>query len=110
MPSRYVPNEAASPVSLDTLALLLRSDEGRIAEIMEEFPMLQRAALAAFCFARCHMRSLSFKIASHCDERSLRTAGGPSAEILLEQSRNPTTFDVGPLLHQKRKVTLARCG
>jgi hypothetical protein len=110
MASRYVPNEPVSPVSLDTLALLLRSDEGRLAEILEGVPMLQRAALAAFCFSRCHMRSLSFTIAAHCDERSLRKAGGPSAEILLEQSRNPTTFDVGPLVPQKRKVALARFG
>ncbi|HEV7252060.1 MAG TPA: hypothetical protein VGN97_03040 [Mesorhizobium sp.] len=110
MTSRYVPNEPASSVSLDTLALLLRSDEARIAQILGEFPMVQRAVLAAFCFSRCHMRSLSFKIASHCDERSLRKAGGPSAEILIEQSRSPSTFDVGPLVHQKRKVTLARFG
>ena len=110
MTSRYVPNEPASPVPLGTLALLLRSDEARIAEILAGLPMLQRAALAAFCFSRCHMRALSFQIASHCDERSLRKAGGPSAEILLEQSRNPSTFDVEPLAYQKRKVRLARFG
>ena len=108
MTNRYMPNEIACPVAVDLLALLLRSDEARLANIVEALPPLQRARLAVFCYSRCHMRSLSFKIACHCDERSLRTAGGAAGEALIEQSRRPVAFDAEPRSSGRRSVTLAR--
>lgn len=105
--SRYVPNEADCPVDVALLALLLRSDATRLAEILQGLPLSQRAALAAFCYSRCHMRDLSFQIASSCDEKSLRTAAGSIGEALLVSSRNSSTFDVGSKA-AKRRITLAR--
>ena len=108
MTSRYKPNEAACPVPLDLLALLLRSDEGRIAEIVRMLPALQRATLAAFCFSRCHMRSLGLGIAAECDEQSLYEAAGSAGEVLFDLSRDRGTFDAEPVPFHKRKVSLAR--
>lgn len=108
MNNRYVPNEIACPVPVDLLALLLRSNEVRSAQIVETLPMMKRAQLAAFCYSRCHMRSLGFRIAALCDERSLRLAAGIAGEILIDQSRSPQPFDVEPKTATKRAVTLAR--
>jgi hypothetical protein len=105
--SRYVPNEANCPVDVGLLALLLRSDATRLAEILQGLPLSQRAALAAFCYSRCHMRDLSFQIASSCDEKSLRTAAGSIGEALLLSSRNSAAFDIESR-PAKRGITLAR--
>lgn len=108
MTSRYKPNEAVCPVPLDLLALLLRSEEARVAEIVMMLPALQRASLAAFCFSRCHMRALGLQIAAHCDEHALDEAAGSAGEVLFELSRNRIAFDVDPVPFHKRKVSLAR--
>lgn len=108
MTGRLVPNETVCPVAVDLLALLLRSDETRVAETVRSLPPEQRAALAAFCFQRSHMRSLSFKVAIQCDAKSLRIAAGSAGEALIEQSRSPTGFDAGPKLPGARIATLAR--
>lgn len=107
MTNRAIPNEAACPVDVDLLASLLRSNKFEITETVGSLPMSQRANLAAFCYSRSHMRSLSFQVAAHCDERSLRLVGGWAGEILIEQSRNPTPYDVGPKATGKKSVSLA---
>lgn len=108
MTNRYTPNEVTAPVPLELLALLLRSDEAAAADIVRSMPEAQRASLAAFCFSRSHMRALSFRIAAHCEPRSLRLAAGVTAEALIEQSRMPTNFDAGPMQGGRRKITLAK--
>jgi hypothetical protein len=105
--SRYVPNEAKCPIDVGLLALLLRSDTSRLSEILQGLPLAQRAELAAFCFSRCHMRDLSFQIASTCDEKSLRMAAGFAGEALVS-SRNSSTFDPESRAPAKRGITLAR--
>lgn len=107
MTHRYTPNEATCPVPLDLLALMLRSDKARVILTVDTLPARQRASLAAFCFYRCHMRSLAFVVASRCDERSLRDAG-LSGTMLLDRAQSGTNFDQGPTTYQKRQVTLAR--
>lgn len=97
MPTQ-LPNETPSPVSLEVLALLLRSDAQKIEEIALSIPEMQRAALAAFCYARAHMRSLSFQLARQCDVRSLRLTAGLAAEGLIMQSRSPAAPDSAPRL------------
>ena len=106
--SRYVPNEARCPVDVGLLSLLLRSEESRLPEILQGLPLAQRAELAAFCYSRCHMRDLSFQIASTCDEKSLRTAAGSAGEALLVSARNSSTFDLESKAPAKRGITLAR--
>ena len=108
MTNRYKPNEAACPVPLELLALLLRSEEERVAVTVATLPMAQRAALATFCFSRCHMRDLGIQVASLCDEPALRAYAGTAGEALFDYSRNPMTFDTDPTPIHKRKVTLAR--
>lgn len=96
MANHSVPNEITCPVPVDLLALLLRSDETRTAEIVRALPPTQRAALAAFCYLRSHMRTLGFKIAKECDVRSLRLAAGAAAELLIEHSRSDLFFEPAP--------------
>jgi hypothetical protein len=105
--SRYVPNEVACPVAVDLLATLLRADEFRLAAILRTLPLAQRAELAAFCYSRCHMRSLGFLIAGFCDNKSLRKAAGAAGEALLVSSRSSSTFDPEPKAHLRRSITLA---
>ncbi|KAB0678101.1 hypothetical protein [Aureimonas leprariae] len=108
MTSRYRPNEPTSPVPLDVLSLLMRSEEARVAEIVRQLSGGQRAALAVYCFARAHMRSLGLQIARHCEGRTLVAVGGPMGQTMADQVESGEAFDVGPYQHGKRKVTLAR--
>ncbi|SKA34585.1 hypothetical protein [Consotaella salsifontis] len=101
-------NEGLCPIPLELLALMMRADQKKVASIVTSMPMDQRAALAAFCISRCHMRPLAFQVAQHCDARSLRIFAGAAGEVLLEQARNQT-FDQDPAEARKPKVTLARC-
>lgn len=106
MPAQ-LPNETPCPVPLEVLALLLRSDVQRIDEISLSIPEVQRAALAAFCYSRAHMRTLSFRIARSCDVRSLRLAAGLAAEGLISQSHSWSEPDAAPRF-AGRKVTSTR--
>ena len=106
--NRYRPNEPTSPVPLDVLSLLLRSDEARVAEIVQQLTGGQRAALAVYCFARAHMRTLGLLIARNCTERTLVAVGGTMGQTLFDQADNSESFDAGPVEYRKHKVTLAR--
>ncbi|KAB0682979.1 hypothetical protein [Aureimonas leprariae] len=101
-------NEARSPVPLEILALLLRSDEAKVAETVLALPEAQRAALALYCFGRCHMRSLGLEVGRHCSERSLESVGGSAGLILSRQAQSAEPFDVGSSQPQKRRISLAR--
>jgi len=103
----HIPNETPSPVPLEILALLLRSDEQKIEDIALSIPEMQRAALAAFCYSRAHMRPLSFQLARHCDVRSLRMTAGLAAEGLISQSQSCAVLDSAPRL-AGRSVTNSR--
>lgn len=106
--NRYVPNEPASPVPLDVLTLLMRSDEARVSEIVRQLPDAQRATLAVYCFSRSHMRTLGLRIARDCSMQALVTAGGATGQTLSDQIDSGEAFDVGPTQNHRRKVTLAR--
>jgi hypothetical protein len=80
-------NETPCPVPVDLLASLLKSETAHTLDTVRNLPLMQRAALAAFCFSRSHMRSLSLEVARECDVRSLRLAAGLAGEALIEQSR-----------------------
>jgi hypothetical protein len=108
MTSRYKPNEPESPVSLELLALLLRSPEERVAETVRDLPDQQRAALAIHCVARTHMRQLAMLIAAECTEQALWQAGGRVGEVLFEQCQDRAAFDREPGPQSKRKVSLAK--
>lgn len=101
-------NEAKCPVPLELLALLLRSDETRVAETVLALPEPQRAALALYCFGRCHMRALGLLVGVHCGERALEAAGGSAGLLLFRQAQSPEPFDTGLSQQPKRKISLAR--
>lgn len=108
MTSRYKPNEPASPVAMELIALLLRAPEERVAEVVQAMPERQRAELAIHCVARTHMRQLALVIAAECSEQALWQAGGRVGEVLFEQCRDRAAFDREPGPQSKRKVTLAK--
>ena len=101
-------NEAKCPVPLELLALLLRSEAARVVETVQALPEAQRAALALYCFGRCHMRGLGLAIGRHCTERALEAAGGSAGLVLFRQTTSTEPFDPGVAQPQKRKVSLAR--
>ena len=104
MTSRYAPNEPVCPVELELLGLLLRSSEARVMEIVDGQTPERRAALAAFCFQRSHMRDMAIVIASRCNERALRLADALVGEMLIEQvQERPATRALS-----KPRITLAR--
>lgn len=108
MQGRPIANEAACPVSLDTLSLLLRSDAGATETIAMGLPPAQRAALAAFCYNRRHLRGLAFRLALYCDDRSLVRAAGTVGIVLYEQSRDPAIQDEEQPRHKSKGISLAR--
>ncbi|WP_188910472.1 hypothetical protein [Aureimonas endophytica] len=106
--NRYRPNEPTSPVPLDLLTLLLRSDEARIAETVSKLSERQRAALAVYCYARAHMRPLGLVVARGCAPGVLEAAGGTLGLAIAEQAESGATFDADPQRPGKKKVTLAK--
>lgn len=106
--TRYRPNEPTCPVPLDALALLLRSDEARVAALADELPEAQRVALALYCFSRYHMRRLAFAVAQRCSKRALEGIGGVAGRQLFDHAIYAEVFDIDPANRHKRKITLAK--
>ena len=108
MSQRYRPNEATCPIPIELLALLLRSGDARVEEIVAGHPEAQRAALAAFCFQRSHMRRLGLVVATQCSREILWKTAGFVGEVLFDQSRDRASFDNDVPASTRRRVTLAR--
>jgi hypothetical protein len=108
MSNRYAPNEALCPVPFELLALMLRSDKQRVADIAMELPPLQRATLAAFAFGRSHMRVLGLAVAKQCDEKSLWEVAGAAGEALFEHARSGEALDQESSARQRKPISLAR--
>lgn len=108
MTSRYKPNEPVCPIPLENLSLLLRSNDERVASLVQQLPSVQMAALAIYCSGRGHMRRLGLLVASQCSETALRQVAGAAGEALFERSRDRSTFDMDPGAPVKRKISLAR--
>lgn len=108
MSNRYRPDEPTCPVPLELLALLLRSSDDRVVEIVHEIAPVQRAALAAYCVARTHLRRIAFVIAAECSENALWEAAGKVGLALFDQCHDRASFDREPGLPSKRKVSLAK--
>lgn len=108
MSDRYRPNEPTPPVPLELLALLLRSPDERIIETVCELDPLHRAALAAYCIGRTHMRRVALVVAAECSEHALWEVAGRVGLALFEQCQDQTSFDREPGVAARRKVSLAR--
>ncbi|KQT69629.1 hypothetical protein ASG54_05895 [Aureimonas sp. Leaf460] len=93
---------------LEMLSLLLRADATTVETISMGLPVAQRAALAAFCYNRRHLRSLAFRLALHCDDRSLVRAAGTVGIVLYEQSRDPAVQEDEQPRHKPKGISLAR--
>ncbi|WP_156386752.1 hypothetical protein [Aureimonas sp. Leaf454] len=108
MNGRPIANEAPCPVPLEMLSLLLRADAANTETIAMSLPVPQRAALAAFCYNRRHLRDLAFRLALHCDDRSLVRAAGTVGIVLYEQSRDPAGQEDDQPRHRTKGISLAR--
>ena len=68
--------EEGAPVGDVILSRLYRAKSDEIASIVKTLPVDVRARLAAFCYARAHLRTIGREIAAQCDESSLRQHAG----------------------------------
>ena len=108
MSNRYAPNEALCPVPYELLALLLRSDETRVGEIVQQLAPAHRATLAAFAYGRSHMRSLGLAVAAHCDAHALFEVAGAAGEALFDLSRNRAEAEQDLQSRHRKPISLAR--
>ena len=108
MSGRYRPNEPTCPISLELLALLIRSPDERVAEIADAMPLRERAQLAIHCVARTHLRRIALTVAARCSEQALWEVGGRVGTALSEQCHDRAAFDREPGQIARRKVSLAR--
>ena len=70
------------------LSRLYRAEPDEIASIVETLPVDVRARLAAFCYARAHLRTIGREIAAQCDEPSLtQHAGVALGRSIIEARR-----------------------
>lgn len=106
---RDIPNEAACPVSMEVLALLLRTDGARRDAILDDLGGTVRAALALFCYGRCHLRSLSFTVAARCERRALVALAGIAGGVLYDQAQRKGEREPEERPSGRSRVSLARC-
>lgn len=66
--------------------------------------MLQRAALAAFCFQRAHMRDFAVLVAKRCSAAALHASRGLIGALLIEG----TQVLPEPVSYGRRKRTRSR--
>ncbi|KAB0682766.1 hypothetical protein [Aureimonas leprariae] len=96
------------PVPLELLALLLRSDAGRLRAMIDELPETPRAALALYCFSRYHLRRLGLSVALRCPERSLEAVGGSDGRQVLALARDASWSDDERVLREARPAAPKR--
>ena len=101
-----IPNEAACPVDLSILALLMRATDGVKAMLIAELGAKDRVSLALFCYNRTHLRALAFEILRHCDEFDLHRFASGNGAHLYEQAVSHTEFADNASVGQ-RPVSLA---
>lgn len=81
-----VPNEEACPVSLDTLASLMRIPESSAHQTVADLAPAKRVEFALFCYRRSHLRGLALTIAAHCTKFELEHFGGQAGAALYRAS------------------------
>ena len=101
-----IPNEAACPVDLTVLALLMRSTDDRRPGLIANLQAKERIALALFCYNRAHLRGLAFDILRNCNETEIHRFAGPNGGHLYLQAND------GPQLEEthiavRRPISLA---
>lgn len=62
------------------LGTLYRSEAETFRAILSDIPEQTRARLAAFLYSRSHTRELGLRVATTCEERTLRAASGSLGE------------------------------
>ena len=102
-----IPNEAACPVDLTVLALLMRSPDDRGHGLIANLEAKERIALALFCYNRAHLRALAFEILRNCSGTEIHRFAGPNGGHLYQQAND------GPELEEthiavRRPISLAR--
>jgi hypothetical protein len=100
--------ETVYPVSDAMLAQLLAAGTEGASALVEGLAEPTRARLAAFCYARTHMRSLGRAIAAHVGDEALRAVGAIGACLVAEKARDAAREAAGVPVRRQNGVTLAR--
>lgn len=79
------------PVKDEILKRLLDSAATAATEIGGELPTEQRAALAAYCYRRSHLRRIGLQLAAQCEKADLVREAGTAGEMIYIQSRAAVT-------------------
>jgi len=74
------------PVSDDVLKRLLDATLNAVADVGNQLPESQRAALAVYCYRRAHFRKLGLSLAALCSRQSLIMEAGHAGELIHLQA------------------------
>ena len=74
------------PVSDDLLKRLLDATLNAVADVGEQVPEQQRAALAVYCYRRAHFRRLGLALAALCSEHALVVEAGHAGALIFRQA------------------------
>ncbi|WP_209016959.1 hypothetical protein [Roseibium aggregatum] len=67
---------------------LLDATFNAVAEVGEQMPENDRAALAVYCYRRGHFRELGLSLAAMCSRTSLVSEAGHAGEVIYAQAKN----------------------
>jgi hypothetical protein len=97
-------------VSDDLVGRLYRASQNAVLGIAAELPPRDRAALAAFCYARAHLHGVGLTIATVCDLPALtHVFGSAVAQALYDQARDhAATLEPLPATRRASKISLAK--
>jgi hypothetical protein len=74
------------PVSDDLLKRLLDATLNAVADVADQLPAQQRAALAVYCYRRAHFRRLGLTLAALCSKPALVAEAGHAGELIFRQA------------------------
>ena len=101
-------DSGSCPVGDKMLGQLYRASKEGLTELIATVSPEVRAALAAYCYQRGHLREIGLAVASTCDEHDLVTWGGTAGTALFARSREATPASPALSHHAARqKITLS---
>ena len=96
------------PVSDDLLRRLLSTTVNAVAELGNQLPEQQRAALAVYCYRRAHFRRVGLALAGLCSRQALVTEAGHAGDLIHRQAANgiPAELDKD-IRHRSSKAAVS---
>jgi hypothetical protein len=90
------------PVPNELIGQLYRASARTIHELVSHLSAEDRGDLAAFCYARAHLRGIGVAVAATCSLQTLMDAAGRAGAVLFDLSRQQWT--------EEKAVPSARAG